>query len=332
MVATVDQYERHLARAYEESADHPGLRAEAAAAQAHATTLARVARIAEAERAALEALPVARAAGPALEREVLGALAWARCLRGLPVDDLLERYRAASDDPVYIYRSVERPAAVRLTWRGELEAARERLADLFERADERGEGFAYVAVRLNLLEAHLRAGDSAEAERLLQEWGESSTELVIGPIYERCRAVLAATRGHPDEAEEWAERAIAGFEESGMVWDRLEALRARGIAALLAGDHGRAVESLGEVWAHTQRAGVDEPGAFPVAPDLVEALIGSGDRHGASAVTARLDELAERLDHPWGRLTAARCDAVLALSGGAYGDDAAAALERAADG
>ena len=60
-------------------------------------------------------------------------------------------------------------------------------------------------------------------------------------------------------------------------WDRLEALRARGTAALLDHEPSRAAASLGDVWAHTQREGVEEPGVFPVAPDLVEALVELGE-------------------------------------------------------
>ena len=43
---------------------------------------------------------------------------------------------------------------------------------------------------------------------------------------------------------------------------------------------------------------MEEPGAFPVAPDLVEALVEAGEPDEAAAVTARLRELAERHAHP----------------------------------
>ena len=82
-------------------------------------------------------------------------------------------------------------------------------------------------------------------------------------MYERCRALLAAGRGLPDEAERWAAEAIARAEAIGVRWDWLEALRARGIAALLAHEPARAAESLRAVWEHTQREGVDEPGRVP---------------------------------------------------------------------
>jgi DNA-binding CsgD family transcriptional regulator len=114
------------------------------------------------------------------------------------------------------------------------------------------------------------------------------------------------------------------------MWDELESERARGIAALIAPDAARAAEPLRGVWEHTERAGVLEPGVFPVAPELVEALADLGEHDEARAVTARLGELAERQSHPWGRATARRCDAMGRLAAGAYDEEAAEELEGAA--
>jgi DNA-binding NarL/FixJ family response regulator len=142
-------------------------------------------------------------------------------------------------------------------------------------------------------------------------------------MYERCRALVAAGRGLPDEAERWAGEAIARAEASGGGWDVLEALRARGIAALLARRHDVAVDSLRRVWAHTEREGVEEPGVFPVAPDLVDVLVELGEHDEARAVTERLRGLAEDQNHPWGLATAARCDGLVRLASGAYDEKAA---------
>ena len=106
-----------------------------------------------------------------------------------------------------------------------------------------------------------------------------------------------------------------------MRWNWLEAMRARGLAALLAHDPARAVESFAPVWDHTQREGVTEPAEFPVAPDLVEALLELGRHDDARAVCDRLRELAVEQEHPWGLATATRCEGLLALS--AAGDEAA---------
>jgi DNA-binding CsgD family transcriptional regulator len=148
-------------------------------------------------------------------------------------------------------------------------------------------------------------------------------------MYERCRALLAAGRGLLAEAQRWTAKALALAEATATGWDRLEALRAHGIAALLDRDPARAAESLRVVWQHTEREGVDEPGVFPVAPDLVEALVELGELDEARAVIDRVRRLAEDQAHPWGLATTKRCSGVLALAS-AYDDAAAAALADAA--
>jgi len=180
-----------------------------------------------------------------------------------------------------------------------------------------------------MCQLELRCGNWAPVARLLDEWAESS-ERVMWSMYERCRALLAAGRGLPEEAERWAAEALAGAQAAGNRWDRLEALRARGIAALLRHEPAQAAESLRAVWEHTRREGVDEPGVFPVAPDLVEALVELGELDEAREVTDRLRTLSEEQEHPWGLATAKRCDALVRLASGP--DDAAASdLAAAAD-
>jgi DNA-binding CsgD family transcriptional regulator len=149
-------------------------------------------------------------------------------------------------------------------------------------------------------------------------------------MYERCCALLAAGRGLTGEAREWAAKAQVRAEETTCRWDWLEAARARGMAALLEQDPAGAAESLRAVWAHTSREGVDDPGVFPVPPDLVEALVELGEQDEAMAVTARLRELSEQQQHPWGLVSARRCEAVVRLATRAYDERAALALADAA--
>jgi DNA-binding CsgD family transcriptional regulator len=79
-----------------------------------------------------------------------------------------------------------------------------------------------------------------------------------------------------------------------------------GVAALDDGDAATAVEQLAAVWEHLERAGVHEPGAFPVAPDLIEALVAVGRVDEATGVLEQFEQAADRLAHPWARATAAR--------------------------
>jgi DNA-binding CsgD family transcriptional regulator len=186
-------------------------------------------------------------------------------------------------------------------------------------------------LRLHLCELELRAGELDAVVQVLQEWAESSDgELLAATQHQRCRALLAAMRGSPNEAERLAAESIGQAEADGNTWDVLEARRAQGIAALLVHEPGRAAESLGVVWEHAQREGVEEPGAFPVAADLVEALVESGRPDEARAVLERLRVLAEEQEHPWGRATVKRCLGLVALRSSSYEDRAATWLAEAA--
>jgi DNA-binding CsgD family transcriptional regulator len=328
-VDNVETYRAHLERALEEAQEDPALRARVVAKMSSAVIS--VASIPEAEARALDVLPDAREAGPEVERPVLFALAWARGLRGRSVDDLCERFDATSDSAGFLAESPERVAGQRLVWRGELEAARATFERLRFLADERGEPASYVWAQLHLCELELRIGNWTQAARLLDQLDQTTDpEVFVVPFFERCHALLAAGRGLPNEAEQRAQETIARAEAVGTQWDWLEALRARGIAALLAHDPARAVDSLRTVWEHTLREGVDEPGVFPVAPELVEALTEIGEPKDAQAVIKRLRRLAQQQAHPWALVTAVRCAALCELASG-YDEDAARRLGQAAE-
>jgi DNA-binding CsgD family transcriptional regulator len=216
-------------------------------------------------------------------------------------------------------------------WRGEATQARTEITRLLVLADERGEPSAYAVMRLHLCELELRVGGWDAASRLLDEWAQSSeAALFVFPMYERCRALLAVGRGLVGEAREWAAKAQTRAEEASCRWDWLEAARARGMAALLEQDPATAAESLRAAWEHTCREGVDDPGVFPVAPELVEALVELGEHGEAMAVTARLRELSEQQDHPWGLVSARRCEALVSLATRVYDERAGLALADAA--
>ncbi len=319
------EYVACVEHALSEAGEDPGLRAHALALMALNMAAEGVERIPEADTWALEALP----AGGEAEATALRALGWTRSLRGHGLDDVCERFRAASGGAAQIVDSPDPVAALRLAWRGELESARAATTGFLALAAERGEEVAYAWLRLNLCELELRAGAFDAAERLLDEWGESDDgQFLITPTYQRCRGLVAAGRGLADEAERWAAPALAEARARGFSWQVLEATRALGLAALLAHDPALAAERLRAVWEHTVREGVDEPGAFPVAPELVEALTELGELEEARAVTARLRTLSTEQAHPWGMVTAARCDALVRLAAGEHAAEPTAALAR----
>jgi DNA-binding CsgD family transcriptional regulator len=321
---------RYLKQALAESGNDPQLRAPVLAKLSSNSSAIRVSRLSEAEAWAVEALEAA-SDDPDVQRSALGSLSWARSLQGRPIDDLCERFVAASAAVPYLAGSPDRVAVQRLVWRGEIGRARELLTEMRRVAGDRGEPVSSALFRLHLCELELRAGEWAAAEQLLDEWAESSDdELLFWPMYERCRALLAAGRGLPTLAASWGARAIARAEATGVEWDRLEALRAIAIAALLEREPARAADALRAISEHTVREHVDEPGVFPFAPDLVEALAELGALAEAATVNARLGRLAAEQRHPWALATTRRCAAVIELAGGPYDERQAQQIEAAA--
>ena len=331
--ATLAEYEGYLDRALAEKHVEPAVRAQASAKKATANAVVALRRIPEVETWARDALASAHSAGvgEVVERQLLYSLSWATALRGRPIDDLCERFNAASSDSVFLVNSPERVAAQRLVWRGEFDAARTTLARLLKQADDQGEPESYALQRLHLCELELRLGHWAAVDSLLEEWAPSAEqELLNLPMYERCRALLAIGRGYVRDARHWAGRAIQRADAYGDAWDRLEALRARGTAALLAQQPAEAVVDLRIVVEHTEHEGVEDPGVFPVVPELVEALVELDDIDHACAVTEALVRRAEEQTHPWGLATGRRCRALIRLAASRYDSTAADALAAAA--
>jgi DNA-binding CsgD family transcriptional regulator len=320
--------EKHLAHAIADSARDPGLRARALARRVK-LQVNQVERIGEAEQMAAEAL--AAAAGPDAERRALMALAYTRINRGRGIEDLAARSAAIGLGMLSLYDgAVDRLAGVRLAYRGELAAAREVFTGLLAAAEQRGEARSGLACTMHLCEVELRAGDAAAAARLLAEWAQWAALEPVWGIQPRVQALLAAVRGDAARAGELAARVVQGGDAHTQGWDRLDAMRAAGVAALLARDPQQAVTSLGAVWEHMRREGVEDPGAFPVAGDLAEALAEAGRAGEANQVIGRLGRLATAQQHPWGLATQTRAAAVVKLVQG-YDDAAAAQLAGAAE-
>ena len=323
--ADIDEHGRHLEWALEHSADDPLLRATALALKSELFGVIRIERLDEAAAWVAEGLRLAPA-GSTAERRLRVAGAWVRILRGLPAGEPGETDAPAPIDLGLYSGSVQRPAAVRLAFRGEIAQARERLQALRALAEERGEAVSYAVLSIQLWELELRVGDVAAARQPLAV-SQARDKFDLDASHWRGQTVLAAVSG---DSERTARSAVTALELSPFPgWNQLETLRALGLAALLANDPVTAAAHLGDVWEHSRREHVDDPGAFPVAGDLVEALVESDRIDEARQVTARLAELARSQRHPWGLATAARAEAILELSGG-YRAHAVATIEQAA--
>lgn len=322
-----EEYDHHLTRCIAESADAPEIRASALAEQALDAAVSWVERLGDAERQAQEARRLV-SSGPAAVQAVQ-ALAWVRILRGLPIADLAEGL-AANDERPDLFHSLSRVEGIRLGFRGLVHDARAVFARELALAEQHGDDNARAALHHQLCELELRAGRCAVALRLADDVdaGEGLVRVGVRSHVTRVRAVAAAVRGDAVDAERWSAETLALV--VGQRWDVLEVARARGIGALAAREPGRAVELLLTVWQHTVSEGIDDPGAFPVAPDLVEASLEVGDVALAQSVVRRLATLAEHQEHPWGLATARRCRALVQLAQGGGLDEASAELVDAA--
>jgi len=323
--------EAHLDQALAEAGDDAALRVHALARKAMVLAVSMVERLSQAERAADEAARIARTGGNEMRIRAMTAQAWTRVLRGLPVDDL----RQSAPEPMAGTNgmqdaAVDRAFGVRLAFRGEVEQARLVFERLRGWSEDRGDVLGNLAVTIQLCELSLRTGDVQQAGQLLDELAQWSGLDEMRTVSARLRALLAAVTGLPAEASRHAAVARDCEDLSGFRWDWLEATRAAGIAALFDDDPEQAVSLLGEVWEHTVREHVTEPGAFPVAGDLVEALVQCGRDDRARAVAERLSLLAARQEHPWAGVTAKRCSAMLQLMAGRPGEAAEDLLAAAA--
>lgn len=319
MVDTVEHLETLLVNALHHSGDDPVVRAAALSQHAMIAAGMKVADIPSALRSGEEAV--------SLDPTASGGVAWTSALLGRSFEDSVAVGRAGADDPRIA-------AAMRSSWRGDVRKAREVLGQEMAAADREGRSLDYANHQMHLGEVFVRSGDLETATAVLGLWASSvEAEALESPDDERLRALMAALRGDVAEVERLAPVAILEADRVGDKWSSLEARRALALSAAADGDLETVVEHCQYVWDWAEREGVREVGAFPVAGELVEALAGLGRIDEARVVASRLRELSTEQSHPWGLVTAQRCDAVIALAVGSEQPDVELSrLRAAADG
>lgn len=304
--------EAELDRAIAEAGGDPELRGIALCRKSVLLTTFRVERVNEAETLAREAQSLT--AGTVEESRSRMALGWALVLRGQPVEHLREISIAVRPGVQLYDTTIERPASIRRAFRGEVDAAIGMMKRLVALADEGGDPRSRIGMNIQLCEFALRKGDLTGVQPVL---GDLDRWLVLDELKAlrlRIEALVAAIRGRPAEARRLADGLLADSTAAAVAtWDYLEADRALGLAALLDGDYPEAVQRFSAVWEHCRREGVDDPGAFPVAGDLVEALVECGRISDAAEIVDVLARLSDEQEHPWGLATAARSRAMIDL-------------------
>ncbi|MEV0457803.1 helix-turn-helix transcriptional regulator [Catellatospora methionotrophica] len=241
--------------------------------------------------------------------------AWMGALLGIDPEPRLAVLGDETLADIALYDQGGRVRATRALWRGEIARARRLLADLRALAREREEDFSVAIFTLHLFETAIRVGDWVEADRLRGELADVIPPLILC----RLRASVAAGAGDraavTEQMRRFGELATASTQET-VFWHLLEIRRAAGQAALFDGDADTAVELLSSVAADAAAGDFRDPGVFPAAPDLVEALVKAGRLDEAADALQRLAALAAELDHPWASAGAARARGILLSASG----------------
>jgi DNA-binding CsgD family transcriptional regulator len=258
---------------------------------------------------------------PFLLRHALAALAMAEAVLGHDPADLLAR--GISKEGALAYGELPTPRTclgrVQL-WEGALDTARDTLHAELERYLEQGHESASWEVRACLAEIEFRLGrwhaaadHALEAREIVIEAGWTD---VLGEVASMKAAIEAAT-GKVQEARVDGAEALATCERIGDRWNEIRARAALGFLELSLGDAAAAHRWLYPAVQMTERMDLREPGAFPLVPDEVEALVALGELQTAERLAERLDEQGRALDRPLALATAARCRGLVA---GARGD------------
>lgn len=204
--------------------------------------------------------------------------------------------------------------AMRAIWRGEVAHARQLLDALMRLAQQREEEMSAIVFTLNLFDIAIRVGDWTAAAQVQDDLVELGASMIPPELVWRVQAAVAAGTGDRALAAESLRLLEDLATERGpepLFWHLLLTRRAAGQAALFDGDAETAVALLSSVVADAAAGDYRDPGVFPAAPDLIEALVKAGRLDDARDALSRLEEIATEQDHPWALAGAARARGIL---------------------
>lgn len=310
----LDRRDRELAEWQHALAEAEGVvRARILSEMSFAQAAANVERLDEARRWAEEALSIASQEGdPLLELEAGQSVSWIAAMQG-DRDPAARFTRLRAGDGLHQAHGADRLLGVMALWRGDVPEASQHLHAMLALAEDHGQDWAVAAALLHLFELEARVGSRERASSAAARFEAAAA--VFRPLAEdtvpRTRAFLAALDGDLE-----AVRAVVG-EPGALGWQELDAVRIRGLAELFAGDAAAAVLDLGVVHERVRSAGVRDPGVFPVAGDLTEALLAAGRPDDAAEVVDGLEAAArEQPDHVWAAVVGARSRGLLLAAAG----------------
>ena len=269
-----------------------------------------------------EAFAIADEAGdPGLQMLAGAGLAFMEAFAGTPRPERMSRAVALEEEigrPV-LWAGPRVLLGKNLLWAGELDTAVElfdaALADAERSRNERLRSYRLYDLAL----ANCAVGDFGKARDLAGRGLESAQDAedehveawLLYPV-----ALANAWLGHADEARAAAEQRLKWATRRG---ERPGIARARSVLGLLAlseGDPDAAASELSASARLLEEMGVGHPGAIPVLPDAVEALLALGDVEAAGPLLQRLDWQADAVGSPWAAAAAERGRGLLLLAEG----------------
>ncbi len=278
-------------------------------------------------RAALEAAE--RSGDHFLLALCLGTLGQIEFLSGRPSQDLMERgvreYESLLSLATYgspkTYLGWQRMIA------DDLDGGRALLEEEYRTNEERGHVTIQWEVLEFLTELECRAGNWRRADRYAAEAMEITLEAGIqeatpGPLSRL--ALVEALTGRIEDARAHASEGLKVAEPCQDTWAVIRNRSVLGFLELSLGNPAGARDALAPLPGVLEEIGVAEPGAFPLIPDLVEALVVVGKLVEASTLAEGLEERGRALDRALALATAARCRGLVAA---ASGDLVGAAVE-----
>jgi DNA-binding CsgD family transcriptional regulator len=212
-----------------------------------------------------------------------------------------------------------------------LDEARELFEAEAAAAESDGDDYTYSSLLVYLAELECRAGNFAAAASHASEcWLRSQQrgEQFQGGAALWAKALVDAHLGRVEAARSAAERGTVLSTEIGEEVYRVLNQYALGFLELSVGNFSRADAVLRPLPLQLVELGWDEPSLFPVWPNSIEALIGTGEKELAREYLTLYRDRARRCECPWALATAARCQGLLLHAEGDV-EGALAAFERA---
>ena len=272
--------------------------------------------------AAREALDIAeRLSDPEVEMVTAATLAHLEAVAGTPRPDLVQR-AVSLESEVGSPSILIGPRTLRAKqafWAGDLAFAETEfdaiLADMARHGNEFRRPFGLYDLAL----VHCAAGDLAVARELVDQALEAARDSedvyaegwLLYPL-----ALVEAWLGRADEARAIAHRLLERVRALDMRSVVVRPLAVLGLVALSEDDAQEAAAVLVGAAELLEVMGYAHPGAFPVLPDAVEALVAAGDVDAAGMLLERLEREAASVQSAWALAAAERCGGLLLLARG----------------